>query len=167
METAVTPVAARVEELSARLQEVEDKQAIASLLNRYVVAVDSFDWDGWGRCWAPEAVANFGRHGELVGREAIVTAARNRQTIYQDQGSMQHILVNVELKVRGDTAEGGGNLVFVSALERPGGPPDHALGGRYRWIFTRDADGWAIARAELRRAWDAVSAPAGSGASDG
>jgi hypothetical protein len=134
----------RSSELLARLRELEDRQALASLMNRYVAAVDAFDWEAWGACWAPDAVADFGRSGALEGREAIVGAARARQSDYD---GMQHLIANAEFDVTGDTAEGYGNLLFSAAQ------PRHAICGKYRWEFERGPAGWQIKRAFLKRLW--------------
>jgi hypothetical protein len=148
MATAVT-----TEELLARLRELEDKQALASLMNRYVEAVDSFDWEAWGACWAVDAIADFGRSGRLDGRERIVAMARERQEAYRARGGMQHLVANLEFAVTGDTAEGYGNLLFSAALQSP--QPHYAICGKYHWEFGRGADGWRITRAQLRRIWTA------------
>jgi hypothetical protein len=136
----------RSSDLLERLRELEDRQALASLLNHYVAAVDAFDWDAWGACWAPDAIADFGRSGALHGREAIVEAARSRQAGYQ---GMQHLIANAEFAVAGDTAEGYGNLLFSVAQ------PGYAMSGKYRWQFERTPEGWWIRRAQLSRLWTA------------
>jgi hypothetical protein len=155
MDSVVTPPGERLGDLLTRLGELEDKHALASLMNRYVLAVDSFDWDAWGKCWAPDAVADFGRHGLLAGREAIVTASRSGRTIYEDRGGMQHVVVNLEFDVDGDCATGSGNLLYARTLDSARQAPDRAIGGRYRWTFARGREGWQIARAELHRTWTA------------
>jgi ketosteroid isomerase-like protein len=145
--------AATTEELLTRLRQLEDKDALASLLNRYAHAVDAFDWEAWGVCWAPDAVADFGRSGPVEGRDAIVGRSRAAQDVYRDRGGMQHLLANLELTVNGDTAEGSGNLLFSSSPDSAGAPPDSAVCGKYRWEFVRAAEGWQIKRAWLRRVW--------------
>jgi hypothetical protein len=149
------PPEARLDDLAARLQTLEDKQALASLLNRYIQAVDSFDWVGWGECWTADAVANLGsQHGLLEGRDAIVAASRQGRAIYEARGGMQHILINLEFELDGDTATGTGNLLYASSVDSAGAPPDRAIGGKYRWRFMREAPGWQIARADLVRTWN-------------
>jgi hypothetical protein len=125
------------------------------LLNRYSRAVDAFDWDAWGACWATDAVADFGRSGNLEGREAIVGRSRAAQDIYRHRGGMQHLLTNLEFAVSGDTAEGYGNLLFSCSINSAKTPPDFAVCGKYRWEFVRGADGWQIKRAWLKRVWSA------------
>jgi hypothetical protein len=155
MNGAATPTDGLADQLLARVQDLEAKQALASLLNRYVQTVDAFDWDGWGLCWTEDAVADFGKHARLEGREAIVTASRDARGAYAQRGGIQHVLVNLEFQVNGDTAAGTGNLLFVGSMDSAGEPPDRAIGGRYDWTFRHGAEGWQIARAELRRAWNA------------
>lgn len=162
MTEVATPPEERLEALSARIQDLEDRQALASLLNRYTRAVDAFDWEAWGECWAKDAVADWGELGQLQGREAIVRASREAETIYQQRGGMQHVLTNLEFKVQGDTAEGFGNLLFTCTLNTAKSPPDYAVGGKYRWVFARDGDDWQISRAELTAAWSTGADVAGS-----
>jgi ketosteroid isomerase-like protein len=152
----------QVEQLAARLAELEDKQALAALLSRYTLAVDSFDWEAWGRCWAEDAVADWGELGQLQGREAIVKASRQAETIYEHRGGMQHLLANLDFEVDGDTAKGTGNLLFACSLNSVKSPPDYACGGKYRWTFARGAEGWQITRAELKMAWSAGADVAGT-----
>jgi hypothetical protein len=141
------------EELLARLRELEDKQALASLMNRYVEAVDAFDWEAWGGCWAADAIADFGRSGRLDGRERIVATARERQDAYRARGGMQHLVANLEFAVTGNTAENRRLPDPSAALQSP--RPHYAICGKYRWEFARGADGWQITRAQLRRIWTA------------
>jgi ketosteroid isomerase-like protein len=151
---AVAP-AGELDQLLARVQELEDKQRLVSLLNRYVQTVDAFDWHAWGSCWTDDAVADFGKHATLHGRDAIVAASRDARGGYAARGGIQHVLVNLEFELDGDSAEGSGNLLFVGSMDSAAEPPDRAIGGRYRWVFRRGPDGWQIARAELHRAWSA------------
>jgi ketosteroid isomerase-like protein len=143
------------EELLARLRRLEDKEALTSLMNRYTGAVDAFDWEAWGACWAPDAVADFGRSGLVEGREAIAQRSRDAQGVYRERGGIQHLIANLEFTVTGDTAEGSGNLLFSCSLDSAGAPPDFAISGKYRWEFVRTGDGWQIRRAWLRRIWSA------------
>jgi hypothetical protein len=145
----------RLKQLSRRVEELEDKQALASLLNRYVRTVDSFDWEAWGECWTEDAVADFGPYGKVERREAILKASREAQAIYQHRGGMQHVLANLELEVDGDTAVGLCNLLLAVTLNSAKAPPDYAFGGKYRWTFARTGAGWQIERAELTTAWAA------------
>jgi SnoaL-like domain len=144
-----------MEQLLARLTQLEDKQALAALMNRYSHAVDTFDWDTWGACWAPDAIADFGRSGPVRGRDAIVGQSREAQGIYQLRGGIQHLIANIELTVSGDVAEGSGNLLFSCSLNSAVAPPDLAICGKYRWEFVRATEGWQIKRAWLRRIWSA------------
>jgi hypothetical protein len=155
MSTLAASTEGRLEQLEARLHELEDKQALASLLNGYSLAVDSFDWDAWGRCWAEDAVADFGPYGKLEGREAIVANGRRAQDVYKARGGMQHVLANLEFELDGDTASGFGNLVFSCSLNSAKSPPDYAITGKYRWKFVRAGDGWQIQHAWLRNVWGA------------
>jgi SnoaL-like domain len=68
---------------------------------------------------------------------------------------MQHVLVNLEFDLHGDSATGSGNLLYASTLDSAREAPDRAIGGRYRWTFARGPEGWQIARAELHRTWTA------------
>jgi SnoaL-like domain len=149
-------------DLEARLQELEDKQALGALLARYTRAVDSFDWETWGRCWAQDAVADWGELGQLQGREAIVSASRAAETVYEHRGGMQHLLANLDFEVDGDTAEGTGNLLFAATLSVAKSPPDYALGGKYRWTFARGDEGWQIKYAALEPSWTAGEDAAGT-----
>ena len=43
-------------ELDGDLRELIDRQAVTDLLVRYVLALDSHDWEAVAGCFAPEAV---------------------------------------------------------------------------------------------------------------
>jgi ketosteroid isomerase-like protein len=156
---SVVPPGRDLDDLWARLRELEDKQALASLINRYIRAVDSFDYDAWGECWAEDAIADMGRGDTLVGREAIIAASRSSQSMFEDSGGVQHVIVNLEFEVHGDVAEGSGNLLFASSPDSVAAPPNRAIGGKYRWTFVRGPHGWLIAHTQLHRTWTVRRAP--------
>src|SRR5919201_755065 len=122
--TAATP---STEELLARLRELEDREALHRLMCRYSRSVDSFDWDAWAQCWAPDAVADFGRSGPVEGRDAIVARSRQAQGVYRHSGGIQHLIANLEFAVSGDSAEGHGNLLFSCSINSAVAPPDFAI----------------------------------------
>ena len=59
------------------LRELVDHQEITALAVRYCWTIDGHDWDGLDEVFTPEATADFGSRGLLVGREQIKGRIRN------------------------------------------------------------------------------------------
>ena len=64
----------QVKALEARLSDLEAKEEIRQLFNRYAFTADTGDAKGWSEVWAEDAVYE-GNNIRIVGREAFYKAA--------------------------------------------------------------------------------------------
>jgi hypothetical protein len=66
-----------VQELEARLQAIEDREAIKQLKARYFRLVDEKDWEAWRQLFADDAVFDFGDGSVVEGADAFVASVRD------------------------------------------------------------------------------------------
>lgn len=141
----------------ARLQLLEDIEALRGLVNDYARTADAPNWDAWQQLWTEDAVFSYGPYGDIEGAKAIREACEAGNAALQRQ---MHYLTNVQFKVDGDTATGEGYLLHVG-IPRTDRPREHAdFGTPYRWEFARTADGWKISAETLDVVWQLDSAVA-------
>ena len=113
-----------VEALLARLQVLEDREAIRELKARYCdICDDGHDPDRIAEIFAPDGVWESERHGRFVGPEEIKAQFRR---FGRDIAFSQHMVTNPVITVDGDTATG--RWYFLSPME---------FRGRPRWSFVR------------------------------
>jgi ketosteroid isomerase-like protein len=146
----VTDLEQRLAELERRLGVLEDKEALAALMNRYCRTADDKDWQAWSRCWTEDAEFVFGPFGVHRGRDVIREVCAESEAPYQD---MQHSMTNMQFEVDGDRATGTAYLWFAGVPDRDRPAQHFDIGGPYRWEFARTAEGWRLSRMELRVAW--------------
>ncbi|KAJ9657636.1 hypothetical protein H2198_004164 [Neophaeococcomyces mojaviensis] len=93
-----------IEGLQKRLQILEDKDALATLLNRYCNIADAKDWEGYADTYVDEgAKMTLESWGDMVGKENIAKAASVEQVFE----GLQHTMTNMEFPVDGsDNATG-------------------------------------------------------------
>ncbi|MGW7579026.1 nuclear transport factor 2 family protein [Streptomyces sp. NPDC054765] len=139
-------------DLVRRLQALEDKEALRTLMTTGWRALDRKDWQTWTDCWSEHAVLEFAPWGTVRGKEAIrakVTAAES------SCAAMQHHLLNMQFEVRGERASGSGYMWFVAVHDEER-PDDHyAMGGPYEWEYEKSEDGWRLTVQRLGVSWRA------------
>lgn len=150
MSTTVEISAERLAALEARLQVLEDKEALGALMNRYCRTADAKDWQAWGMCWTEDALFDFGPFGQHHGRDTIRDVCSESEEPYQD---MQHSITNMQFEVDGDRATGTAYLWFAGVPDKTKPHEHFDIGGPYKWEFERGADGWQLSKMELRVAW--------------
>ena len=138
-------------QLQKRLQILEDKEALSTLLNRYCNIADAKDWEGYADTYVPEgAVMTFESWGDIVGKKAIAKAASAEQVFE----GLQHTMTNMQFEVDGsDTATGTAYLWFCATPETNKPEINYAFGGPYKFDFARTSQGWRISRMRLRKIW--------------
>ncbi|KAI0460032.1 hypothetical protein F5B21DRAFT_455026 [Xylaria acuta] len=137
-------------DLERRLQRLEDKDAITTLLNRYCNFADNHRWDDYASCFLEDGVVKFDDWEDVVGREKIVTLISTAENRFQGQ---QHSLTNIELSLDGDIASGTCYLWFAATLDTSTPHEHHSFGGPYEFTFRRTKAGWRIATVKLRKIW--------------
>jgi uncharacterized protein (TIGR02246 family) len=129
--------------LAARLQALEDREAIRDLIARYGPAADSGDAEGAAALFDEAGVYAVGGMGESHGRPAI--AALLHGPIHQQlmADGCAHLLGPVAIDLTGNTATARGlSLVF----RWNGSHWETVRASANRWHLTRGAAGWAVKR---------------------
>jgi uncharacterized protein (TIGR02246 family) len=131
--------------VEARLQALEDREAIRELLFEYRRALDEKDFDAYADL--------FGDDGEFVtdgrsvrGRSEILAMLADLQAagaLSLEAGDDRHLVANVEIRVDGDRATARSTWVY---LTREGEGPNLAMVGHYEDELRRTAAGWRFAR---------------------
>ncbi len=133
--------------LAARLQRLEDIEAIARLKARYCQACDDdHNPDKVAACFIPDGLwegRNIGVHAR--GHEAI----RRYIGGVKDSGRIRtsaHIVTNPLITIDGDEAVGAWRLVMLYTGVAPDGAEQfHRIIGFYEDRFVRTEDGWRFA----------------------
>ncbi len=153
-ETTIEALAAEVQRLSARVQELLDRAEIAELKARYFRLVDEKDWDAWRELFTDDAQFYFGGARRIDGGEAFVSAVRGMLDGAPGRARSVHRGHMPELTVDSPT-EAHGSWGLADYIEWP---PDRETGTRTGFrgygheIETyRKVDGvWKIASWRLR-----------------
>jgi hypothetical protein len=139
--------------LEQRLRLQEDRQALESLINDYLTLADSTRWVEWSETFTEDAQFDLpNAFGLMRGRQEIYdTCVGKMDTAW---AITQHMIVNCDFDVEGDSATGSANIIFTGVP--PGGARDksYMMGGIYRWKFVRTAAGWKIADAWEEFLWN-------------
>lgn len=139
-----------IADLQRRLQRLEDKEAITSLLHRYCKLADTHQWDEYASCYLEDGTVKFNDWPDVVGRDKIAALISSAEDRF---GGQQHSLSNIELSVDGDKASGSCYLWFAAALDTAKPHEYHGFGGPYELTFARTGSGWKIATLKLRKIW--------------
>ena len=125
------------------------EREIYRALVRFARAMDQRDWSALDAIVRPDATADLGL-GLVHGREAIVGVMRS---FLDDCGPTQHLLGNVTIDVRGDTAQ---SSCYVSDMHKGTGDKaalTFATLGEYHDSWQRDGGSWRMThRTKLNRA---------------
>lgn len=137
--------------LEKRLQKLEDKDALATLLNRYCKTADDREWDQYASCFTHDGVMEYEGWGPVVGREKISKVASEAENRFE---GLQHTFTNYQFEVNdNDEALGTSYLWFAATMNCKKPEENYAFGGAYRWNFKRTENGWKIQRMHLRKLW--------------
>jgi uncharacterized protein (TIGR02246 family) len=133
---------AQLASLIARLQSVEDIEAIKQLHRRFTRAVADRYFGTLSAFFTDDAVIDMRRHGETVGRSAIKEHFDGMEA--QPLAGAGYVLSSPDIEVTGDTASGEWTwhrfLADGSSWEE----------GRYHCSYRRTEDGWRFSRLHFR-----------------
>jgi hypothetical protein len=139
-----------IQSLQRRVQTLEDKDALISLLNRYCNIADEKDWEGYARTFAEDGKMTFEEWGTVSGRANIAKAA----SVEQRFEGLQHSMSNMQFNMDGsDTATGTAYLWFCATPDTKNPGINYAFGGPYKFEFHRGGSGWEITSMKLRKTW--------------
>lgn len=136
-----------LEQLSAAVQEIQDRQAILDCVQRYARGVDRFDRDIIMSAFHPDSLDE---HGKFVGnaQEFVDWALAQHGASHL---STQHCILNHLCEIDGDVAHAETYFMFVSMNRK--GPPLNMNGGRYVDRFEKRNGQWRIAARVCLRDW--------------
>lgn len=131
------------ETLAARIQALEDREAIRDLIARYGPHADAGDADGVAALWRQDGVYAVGGMGESRGQAAIaalIKGAVHRQLM--DDGCA-HVLSPVAIDLMRDRAAAIG---YSCVFRWTGSVWEAARVSANRWELLRGANGWQVVR---------------------
>ena len=140
---AARPVlAADLDELAARVQELEDREEIRELLLAYGRALDSRDFVAFSELFAGEEGEWVGGLGAAKGRQAIFklmddTIGHNRP---RTGPASYHVFSNEQIAVDGDRASATTKWIFVMQNDETN--PRWVYLGHYDDTFVREDGRW-------------------------
>jgi ketosteroid isomerase-like protein len=144
MEASFAELAQSVNDLSARLQRVQDELEVTRLLTSYGFAVDGDDADGCADLHADDAVVTLDDVVTLTGREQIrsIVTSDAHQAVLPD---CAHVMGPFAVEVSGDHATATGYLTIYTLKN---GVRRIWRQGLSRFELSRHLAGWRIDRRE-------------------
>src|SRR6185369_8312448 len=141
--TLITAQGRTDESAAARLQRLEDTEQIRTLLLDYGRFLDARDLPAYSRLFAKDGEW-VGGFGSAKGPDGILAFMRQNLGTGTNPGNTFHILSNVEIEVKGDTATAWSRWTFVT----PGadGKPVISQAGRYDDMVVREDGRWKFKR---------------------
>jgi uncharacterized protein (TIGR02246 family) len=136
--------------IDARVQRLEDREAIRTLFVDYGRTLDARDFAAFGRLFARDGEFVGGGGASAKGPEAVgALLERLLQTNYPDsRGKNFHLFVNETIDVNGDqaTATSKGAFVMASSSNKP----EMLLLATYRDQLVREDGRWKFRRHEVQ-----------------
>jgi uncharacterized protein (TIGR02246 family) len=140
--------------LAARLQRLEDTEAIRTLLLDYGRFLDARDLAAYSRLFAKDGEW-VGGFGSAKGPADILVFMEKNLGTGPNRGNTYHILSNFIIDVKGDTATAWSRWTFITP--GPDGKPVISQAGRYDDTLVREDGRWKFKR---RVASNDIPAPA-------
>lgn len=129
------------------MTELQDKEEIKQVLNRYARACDSKDWSLFRQVFVADATGVFGTEFTAEDRDTIIGVIEMNLS---NCGATQHLLGNHEIVIEGDTAS---SVCYVRAIHVGLGELNDTffeIWGEYIDQLKRTEDGWRVTQRELR-----------------
>jgi hypothetical protein len=130
-------------DLAARIQALEDLEAIKRLKHRYWRCLDTKRWEDLAECFTADATADYGEgRYRFAGRDAIMDFLR--RSLGRETGSLGvHHGGHPEIELTGPASARGSwslyNYLFNAAAQR-----NVLIGAYYQDEYVKGADGWRI-----------------------
>lgn len=131
--------------LEARLQALEDREAIRALIAAYGPLADTGDSAELAALWTEDGTYAVGGMGTAQGREAIagLIDGPTHRALMAD--GCAHLLGPVAISLDGDRATAQGHSVV---LRHTGGSFEVLRVSANRWDLVRKSGGWRVSRRE-------------------
>ena len=147
-----------LEEMEKRLKVLEDLEEIKKLQRDYIFWLSNHQWDDMVNCFAEDAIAKIGKHGEQKGKKAIKASFDSdisKVASYQKGGQ---ILIQPVITVYGDTAKGYWSWYRLNTEFRSSSGQSVQLFGpemqaRYDCEYKKEDGKWKFSRMNLARPW--------------
>lgn len=134
----------RLDDLAARVQAMEDKDAIWMLFMEYKRHLDARDFKAYASLFTDDAVW-VGNLGKAVGPGEIEELLVRTLEVYEnDLERTYHLVMNPVINVNGDTAKSKSNWGFITRSETD--TPVFQMLGRYTDELVRTPEGWKFSR---------------------
>lgn len=131
-----------LEELEARIEILEDIEAIKKLQATFCYVNDSFDWQRTVNLFADDAVAEYGPFGHYQGKEEIAQFCRDK--LPKGISFLQHMLHNPVIEVRGNTATSV--WYFETPVTQAPKPKAMWIAGKYNAEYAKINSEWKFKR---------------------
>jgi ketosteroid isomerase-like protein len=147
-----------LEEMDKRLRVLEDLEEIKKLQRDYMFWLSNHQWDEMVDCFAEDAVAWIGPHGEQKGKEAIRASFDtdiSKVASYQKGGQ---ILIQPVIRVDGETASGYWSWYRLNTeFKSPSGQTVNLFGpkmqAKYDCEYKKENGKWKFSMMKLTRPW--------------
>lgn len=141
-------VDARLSQLEARLQLLEDRLAISDLIASYGPLVDAGDAAGTAALWTEDGTYDVDT-GVYEGRRGIVEMVQSREHQGLLSRGCAHLTTTPRIELAGDTAVAVCHSQLVVRRD-DGRSFSVARTTAHRWELVRTTDGWRVARRTSR-----------------
>jgi len=134
-----------VDALSRRVEELEDRLAVAGIIAAYGPAVDAGSVEATADLWLDEGTYVYPLDGEdvvLSGRSAIVDMVRGEMHQSIITGGAGHVLTSPSIRIDGDTAVATCHSLLVRRTPEGGFAIDRLSANR--WRLRRTDEGWRV-----------------------
>jgi ketosteroid isomerase-like protein len=134
----------RLDQLTRRVQRLEDQDAIWRLFMTYKTHLDQRDFKAYASLFTDDAVW-IGNLGKCQGPQQIERMLIETLEVFEsDRDRQHHLVLNPVVDVDGDTATAKSTWAFVTRSETDA--PVLAMLGTYYDELRRTADGWRFSR---------------------
>jgi uncharacterized protein (TIGR02246 family) len=133
--------------VEARLQALEDREAIRALIAEYRRALDEKDFEAYAELFGEDGEFVTDATGPVRGRAEILAMLADLQAagaLTITAGDDRHLVSNVEITVDGDRATVRSTWVYLT--READGAPLLRMVGHYDDELRRTAAGWRFAR---------------------
>jgi hypothetical protein len=153
--------AAEPASLAARVQQIEDREAITRLLMEYGRSLDNRDFTTYSNLFASngEWSGSFGSFRGPAGIKAAMEKAFANGTDIP-KGTNFHVMSNVIIDLQGDRATATSKWVFIKMGDKS--KPEPTLAGRYDDTLIRENGVWKFLKREAKAPVDAAPTAAQS-----
>lgn len=141
-----------IEELTRRLERVEDREAIRTVIDTYFRAVDAADWALMASCYHPDAIDE---HSGIYQGSIDGLVQWCIDNVEKEFASWMHFGAQSIIDIDGDSAQTETYAVAIHKAhpDANGFEADVVAGGRFFDRFERRNGQWKIAHRKLVISW--------------